>query len=797
MDPNFSFPRSRPTLRPQPAQPSAEPVNRESNALRASVLDAALELGLGNKTVANWMFNNALDEEEEEPDEEPQSRAPLSPTSEESAPYSTPPTSTESYSEAKPVVSSPASVPSPQVQFPGLPAGPGPAPNKLRKQRRENGYESDGGYVSDNGKKARARTKSKPKAPDSAVVYPISEPMELIPLSKEERKRKKKENKTGKDNGAETDTEDVPKVAKSKSTKKTKKGSADAGAGYETDDGYISAGGKKKGRRFFGLRKKSDSASEPMPEPVPPMPEREVFDLPIASRFATTLPPSAAPSVAPSRAETPLPPPSRPFASASGSSSPSSTSSLLTPADQDSFMLRVHATNTSLETDGASPDHITMEQALSSKSKFFISFPMGRKDGSDSPPQAPKSTPSPLLLSPIASNVEGHNPRSASPGSSPMGSPFVLLTPMNTSGNARAPSPAPSSTEVVPYMDFIVPSRSTSPLPPSPNVLSYYDVPPPSPPPTSPLPRPPPSAMREGPDPGVARLRSMSRDHNIPGRLSPIPPENRSVSPGPWASSATRPISPGGNTSPLSPMSAGGARRPISPIQRGRAAPFPAQPILQARPAGNPGVGPGLADRVKVARYRDLYALNIPDVSNQRAQRRYWDEDEASVNINVDEGSDEEVEEDAEIAGVLGRFRDPTPRDRAPGNGVALERNNSGVLRPGARQRVVRFSPEPSPTRQRDYEEDDDDASRYPDDERTAGRKTMYRFDSNGEGSRDTMYSEYSRTSFMDVSRSEQARGRLVDRVGMMYDHNGREVRSPAPPVPRLPPELLAGANRF
>ncbi|KAF8900889.1 hypothetical protein CPB84DRAFT_1010943 [Gymnopilus junonius] len=70
MDTNFVFPRpqpavARPTIvgRSKPAQT----ISRESNALRASVLDAALELGIGtNPLVADWMFNNALKEEDEE-----------------------------------------------------------------------------------------------------------------------------------------------------------------------------------------------------------------------------------------------------------------------------------------------------------------------------------------------------------------------------------------------------------------------------------------------------------------------------------------------------------------------------------------------------------------------------------------------------------------------------------------------------------------------------------------------------------------------------------------------------------
>jgi hypothetical protein len=44
------------------------PSNRDSNALRASVLDAAIELGIGNLTVAKWIFDPVEegDEEEEE-----------------------------------------------------------------------------------------------------------------------------------------------------------------------------------------------------------------------------------------------------------------------------------------------------------------------------------------------------------------------------------------------------------------------------------------------------------------------------------------------------------------------------------------------------------------------------------------------------------------------------------------------------------------------------------------------------------------------------------------------------------
>ncbi|PFH47051.1 hypothetical protein AMATHDRAFT_153075 [Amanita thiersii Skay4041] len=40
--------------------------HRESNALRASVLDVAMQLGLGkNSAVADWIFNNPVTEEDE------------------------------------------------------------------------------------------------------------------------------------------------------------------------------------------------------------------------------------------------------------------------------------------------------------------------------------------------------------------------------------------------------------------------------------------------------------------------------------------------------------------------------------------------------------------------------------------------------------------------------------------------------------------------------------------------------------------------------------------------------------
>ena len=79
MDSTFTFPRPQaPVARPAPlhnpksgsksstTSSTSNPAPRESSALRASVLDAALELGIGsNPLMADWMFNNTLAEEDE------------------------------------------------------------------------------------------------------------------------------------------------------------------------------------------------------------------------------------------------------------------------------------------------------------------------------------------------------------------------------------------------------------------------------------------------------------------------------------------------------------------------------------------------------------------------------------------------------------------------------------------------------------------------------------------------------------------------------------------------------------
>ncbi|KAG5725127.1 hypothetical protein E4T56_gene10233 [Termitomyces sp. T112] len=289
---------------PRPAPLVATPTsstNRESNALRASVLDVALELGIGhNSTVLNWMFNNSLTEEDEEESRSPSLTHDSPATSEESlsrSPLTPPSTRTQPSFQALPSKLFPVEnqiqldkyidkKPDSQVAGGGVVFSDPPAPSrpttpsrgKLRKKRAD-GYESDGGYMSDGGKKKKEKEREK-EAKERAKEEKQQEKRE----KEEERKRrksmkvKKGEDKDGYATGYDTDG----------ASKKSKAKSADGG--YETDSGYLSSTstrGKSKGR-FFGLKSKQLKVDR---QEVPPMPtvEKESVVLPIASKFATTI----------------------------------------------------------------------------------------------------------------------------------------------------------------------------------------------------------------------------------------------------------------------------------------------------------------------------------------------------------------------------------------------------------------------------------------------------------------------------------------------------------------------------
>ncbi|KAF8811327.1 hypothetical protein BYT27DRAFT_7253035 [Phlegmacium glaucopus] len=373
MNPNFAFPRPQPAV-PRPALAAKSPWSpdlagsRESNALRASILDTALELGIGgNSLVADWMFNNPLVEEPEE--EEPVPTPDLT----YGSPTSVPSSLLHSQYRRDPIVNgnginfhliqnvnktgplvfhrrdvfaagssrfSDADSQSSNVKVhfnpneaasnvnvsnfqtissndsgiafsdnPIPPRPTTPSGRKLRKKRAGgDGYESDGGYVSESGKKKHQKKDN------------LGEGRDTKQRAKEERKEEEKKrkksfiqviNKMSTPNdvqsptkGYETDGGAVPTSSKSKGKiRKYKTKNSSNEIGYETDGGYQSSSGVKKSKtRFFKLptrSSKSDLRVDDANGSIPALPssvekKREsIIPLPIAERFATTLSPGS------------------------------------------------------------------------------------------------------------------------------------------------------------------------------------------------------------------------------------------------------------------------------------------------------------------------------------------------------------------------------------------------------------------------------------------------------------------------------------------------------------------------
>ncbi|PPQ90370.1 hypothetical protein CVT25_007770 [Psilocybe cyanescens] len=610
MNTTFTFPRPQAAVARQQAPRAAgssQPNARESNALRASVLDAALELGIGsNPLVADWMFNNALaEEDEEEPAfalafevykistwlsyigdflaslpwervclavcryihnaisslngiraktiglpmlrsdqvSSPSLTYGSSATSEESsfsvltssssissskfsgagAPFapnakSAPGMLRISESEADTAAFDSSLATNNAVTFPDVPTPPRPvtpASRKLKKKQRGDGYESDGGYISEVAGKKKDKKKADSKDSKDAVVFPSMEtPKEAKKRAKEkkemadgERKRKKSlmsavkaskksEAKEG-DKGYDTDGGGILSSGKKVKPKKSKSKlpSEDMAAGYETDGAV-----KKSKTRFFKLSSKAsrpDLRAEAVPAMPMPMP-KEVIPLPIAERFATTLSPTpfspTSPtqnsattppvvSLPPGRVEgssTPLPPLAfQPFAPPTPTSSevapPVSRvippSPILPAADRTS-----HSSSESSSSAGLNPrrqagqfsppnssghgqgsgSYSTLTSNHTSEASHFPA-----NGSTPSPPNSAGVSVGPAHLKPPS--ISYPNTRSVSPvpsGISPMGTP--LVTPLQISKGGLRVRPSLEN------MGYLSRENSPSPMPISP-----------------------------------------------------------------------------------------------------------------------------------------------------------------------------------------------------------------------------------------------------------------------------------------------------------------------------------------
>lgn len=366
-------------------------------------------------------------------------------------------------------------------------------------------------------------------------------------------------------------------------------------------------------------------------------------------------------------------------------------------------------------------------------------------------------TPSPL--SSTSSHAFPHSPN-YNPNPSPVLSPVPSPIPGSTPNKNTLQLPTTTVVRrrsLIPSPDPQSPEDDEQPDP-SRAVLAYYEIPAPSPPPTGPLPRPPQTQQQLLAQP---------------------------------------------------------------PIQRGRVSPFPSRPILPSngRPVvdGIDGTG-GFEGRVKVRRYRDLYALANGDGS---AGGGGSDENGSSS------GSHERFEDEDDFDSTPRRKRFiaqyPGVKDRPPSDfyeedSVALDK----VLSRYADGHVM----DPSSPSSEGAGEDSDDKY-YPSNEIKHSRshppyfhvKPPIPYPPNQDPY--STISVYSTHSIMDNEKSGEARDRFVSRVQAMYGPDGRERSSAiidrereglemerihmrrveggrgrlnvaTPPVPKLPEEFRA-----
>lgn len=660
---------------------------------------------------------------------------------------------------------------------------------KLKKRRNADGDESDGGYVSDSARKRKEREKKKKAHSEEAMVEKARKEQE-----KEEKKRLKDELKvserprtksttsrnapSSKDLGYETDG---TASRKSKPKKPSKKMTGD---GYETDDGYMSSSGKKK--KGFFKRKKGDVHDEPMPRAShdPPM----LPSLPIAGRFTSPLEELAPPSSLYSDPSESL----LSYSSPPENHAPQGTANTISSSGGPvSFFEPEDAGNTP-STSQSSNYHSKLRSDDSPEGDSQISFPLGRPDVAyplgrpnvaavvgqkHIPPplalQIPddayavksSASPRPRPFNIHTDAVGRRNPPSATtqsslfPGSGyssphPTFSPGQIVTPNTLTPHSTTPNGVhPQHLSIIPSDQWILPSPMASPLPSPGGRNNFHDMPPRSPAPSSPLPDRPPAA------PPAA-----------PPQLGPSPLSHR-----PSAESLA-------DQGP----------------QRGRTSPFPTRPRISPQPSATLQSASsslsGFEGRVKIPRYRELYALPSPvggwGTQTQKGEKAgvRWKNDEGqprSMEFDVEAPSDDEEDVDELRDALMGRFQKPaSEEDHSPYRSEsALDRSHSFNLRPmmvGTRSR----SPSPNsdhggggggarpPVRfadvdaYREAEYSDNIQGSYSESEEDTTRQSQW----------SEAQSVYSRSSFVDDEKSDGIRGKLVDNVGGMYDANGREL---------------------
>ena len=512
--------------------------------------------------------------------------------------------------------------------------------NKLRKPRPD-GYESEGGYMSEGGKAKKGKEKEKKDKEkkskkgkdkdgkgggegggvtdyesDGGYLSEASTKRKKSKKEKEEKDKSKAKAKPGDLPATDYETDKGYTSSFTRSLSRKQSSIASPVSGDESDGGYLSESSKK--RRFFRInsksRKKQDSLDS-MQEQPPPVPALPAVPLPIHEMF--------------SRATSPLPRDGssdvRPSVETVNSASTITSAGTTTSMDTS---LTLDTTSTTVESDEkrespSSTEGLTraFADAESVRSPSVDLLSAFRRPAGDSRPSSPLSSSkfNPFthglrptsLLSPKSSGVPALSPtksvrarpKISAPNTTTLAPkhvpvPLTLTPPTPTSirypSNQIPPSPDADYVLVTPNPYTAITAEPSSPNgaaaaapPPSPRlqrpkVLAYYDLPPPSPPPRGPLPDVPRDISRStSPSWSVAESSRLSR--SAPADM--LDPRNvqhqRDISIG------SPPDRPNTAAHPLSqeitgtrPPDAPTIAQPVPPTQRGRVSPFPTAPLL-------------------------------------------------------------------------------------------------------------------------------------------------------------------------------------------------------------------------
>lgn len=355
---------------------------------------------------------------------------------------------------------------------------------KLRKPKPD-GYESDGGYVSESGKNKKDKKKNTKKSPSQPSAEILDSGYTTDVTSRKERKKSKKEKerkvKTSDTPAVGYDTDAAPRL------RWRKESFTSPLPPEESDGGYISEASGKK-RRFFLLNarspRKKDATDSNRHEVIPPMPDIPQRPLPIVERFIRSPTPASTVDTSTSRTPTPVPG----IAMVADKDQQSSINTFFSVAEQpdaedslsmvSSFDGLTKAFRDAESVRSPSIDMLSTFAGRARMTRLRIGEPRGSKQSlawetsSESVLSPPFSPDAPIISQPKSSSSR---PLISAPNTSLLSSPKHVPAPLNlSSGRAdrilpARPSPDPDYVVVTPAVERpITPITPVTPMTPDP-----------------------------------------------------------------------------------------------------------------------------------------------------------------------------------------------------------------------------------------------------------------------------------------------------------------------------------------